>query len=122
MPKQKLILIIDDSESDRRIYRRYLGPDFLVEEAPTAAAGLAAIRAHAPDVILLDFRLPDMDGLATLSAIRPLTECPVIFITGNPEVSLATNAFRAGAVSYLSKDLLSREKLVELVSQAAGMN
>jgi CheY-like chemotaxis protein len=119
--KAHQILVIDDSASDRKIYRRYLSSEngeFTMEEASNSADGLVACKRLQPDLIILDFRLPDLDGINTLGALREFYANPVVFISGNPEPSTVTNAFHGGAISYLSKDLLSREKFLEVVRNA----
>jgi CheY-like chemotaxis protein len=112
----KKLLIIDDSVSDRRIYKRYLARAGLeIVESSTAREGVIACRAHEPACVILDFRLPDMDGLRTMAELRGFYEGPIIFISGNPETTTMSQAFRTGAVTYLSKDLLDGERLSSAV-------
>ncbi len=123
--KQKILLIIDDSEADRRIYRRYLRTEealIQVHEAKTAQEGLHLAARLRPDCILLDFRLPDATGLNLLSELRANVDCPVIFISGQPAPFLVSHAFREGAVSYVSKDLMTEEGLVSLIRQTIGVS
>lgn len=85
--------MIDDSASDRKIYRRYLSSEngeFTMEEASNSADGLVACKRLQPDLIILDFRLPDLDGINTLGALREFYANPVVFISGNPEPPLRT--------------------------------
>lgn len=112
----RVILIVDDSESDTRIYRRYLersGEKWKVEAATTLTAALKFCASSQPDCVLLDFRLPDSVGLEGLEKIRKLVRGPIIFMSGNPEPAMVGGAFRAGAITYLSKDLLSQESLLD---------
>ena len=106
------VLIIDDSRSDRRIYRRFLAPlsdEQTVVEITDAASGLEGlelIESVTPDLILLDFRLPDTNGIELLGRIRKLTEAPIIFITGEPAPLMQTQAYAHGILIYLAKDFL----------------
>ena len=80
------ILIVEDNPDDHLVYRRYLDSDpareYAVATAESGAAGLAEFAANPPDCILLDFNLPDMDGLDVCKRIRTLgLHVPVIFLT-----------------------------------------
>ncbi|WP_439624342.1 response regulator, partial [Gemmata sp.] len=105
------VLIIDDSPEDRATYRRRLsrGPDrFEFREASTGAEGLALCREFDPDCVLLDYQLPDTDGLEVLSALsRPAQEdggrAAVLVLTGQGNETVAVRALKAGAEDYLVK-------------------
>jgi CheY-like chemotaxis protein len=116
------ILFIEDSASDRRIYRRFLEQAFAAKihifEAETAEAGLAACKKQCPDVIILDFKLPDLDGLQVIEELRKFCDAPVIFITGQPMPLTQTQAYHRGVVKYLSKDFISSESLQAAVAEA----
>ena len=80
------IVVVDDSEAVRKLLLRLLEPaGYAVEEFATGGAALERIRADAPDLVLLDMQLPDIDGHEVLQAIRaePATRLlPVIMLTG----------------------------------------
>jgi PAS domain S-box-containing protein len=103
------VLIIDDSPEDRETYRRRLaqGPErFEFREAETGEEGLALCRAFHPDCVLLDYLLPDTDGLEVLTALTH--ECgtgdlAVLVLTGNGSEAVAVQALKAGAEDYLVK-------------------
>ncbi len=122
--KSVSILIIDDSVSDRKIYRRFLEDAFRekqivhILEAKTGEEGLDVCRSINPDCIILDFRLPDVDGLQLMSSIRQFCRAPVIFITGQPLPLTQTRAYIEGVIKYLSKDFLSAESLKSAVDEA----
>ena len=99
------ILVIDDEEVVRRSLQRALdGPDCHVELASDGLAGLSLMGRGPVDVVLLDLRLPGMDGVAVLDAIkRRWPETEVIVITGFPAVDTAKQAMRLGAYDYLAK-------------------
>lgn len=101
------VLVIDDEEVVRRSVMRALGEqDCEVEQAGSGAAGLQALEHQGFDVVLLDLRLPGIDGIEVLGQIKrrwPKTE--VIVITGYPALDSAKHAVRLGAYDYLSKPL-----------------
>lgn len=119
------ILVIDDDEVDRRACRRALGragaPSLV--EACNAAEALALARTHVFDCLLLDYRLPDMDGLALLSQWpHPGDDAPtpVVMLTGADDVAIAVEAMRCGASDYLVKDVQGRyQTLIPTVVQRA---
>lgn len=131
--KHYKILIIDDSAADRRIYRRFLlgQPQYDLEvfEAATAEAGLASFVEVEPDCVILDYRLPDLDGLAVLETLQERVasgqikrRVPVIFVTGKPEALLVSEAYRRGAVKYISKDTITSASIQDAVSDALDLN
>jgi PAS domain S-box-containing protein len=102
------VLFIDDSPEDRAIYRRRLsqGPDrYEFLEADTGDDGVEICRSSQPDCVLLDYNLPDTDGLEVLS--RLLHQCgphlAVIMLTGQGNESVAVRALKSGAEDYLVK-------------------
>lgn len=105
------ILVIDDSPEDR-IVARFALEDFgcLVKEAESGRNGLMAAEAFKPDCILLDYRLPDMDGIEVLDALRaPGGEIPlaVVVLTAVSDAATATKFLQAGAQDYLNKSHLT---------------
>ncbi len=103
------LLIVDDSEHDRLAYcrtLRALGHEIMIAE--TLNSGLALVHESQPDVILLDFNLPDGDGL---EFIRRLGEpegrvtAEVIMLTGTGDERIAVMAMKAGARDYLIKEV-----------------
>jgi CheY-like chemotaxis protein len=115
------VLVIEDNPSDQYIYRRYFEmheqAEFTVLEASSAEEGLTLCADEAPDCILLDYRLPDGDGLSLLPRLRKLTAAPIIFITARPEALTVTEAYRQGASRYFSKDFISSRTLVHAVCE-----
>ncbi|WP_437722054.1 response regulator [Sorangium sp. So ce861] len=120
--RKAVILLVEDSEIDRTIYGRYLRDwadvDVTLIEAPTAKAALEACRTSPPDCIILDYRLPDMDGLELLEKLKGITEAPVIFITGQPAPMMLTRAQSLGIAGYLWKEVLGSARLREAVLAA----
>lgn len=111
------ILLVDDSEIDRAIYRRFLnqsGQTYQFVEFGLAEAALSWYQTHTPDLILLDYRLPDLDGLEFLSALQKQTkklEFPLILLTGYGNTEIAVKAMKQGAQDYLDKDRCTAAEL-----------
>jgi DNA-binding NtrC family response regulator len=105
MEKMKKVLVVDDEEVVRASHMRTLaGQSFHVEAAHGGDQALENMQKEQADVVLLDLRMPEMDGLATLKTIKerwPDTE--VVIITGYPSVYTAREAVRLGAFDYLVK-------------------
>jgi DNA-binding NtrC family response regulator len=98
------ILIVDDEPELRQLLKTILEPDFAVVEAEDAAALTKAFSLDAPDVILLDLKLPDANGLDLLPQIKknwPDTE--VIVLTGEATFEAAVQATKRGAYHFINK-------------------
>ncbi|MBI1173883.1 MAG: response regulator [Sideroxydans sp.] len=106
------VLIVEDDLVDRMACRRALAQDnpdyeFVLSEAETGREGLQVAHAQMPDCVLLDYHLPDMNGLEFLSELRNdlgNTTVPVMMLTGADNVSVAVEALKRGAQDYLVKD------------------
>jgi two-component system cell cycle response regulator DivK len=103
----KTVLVVDDDDQNRKLFRLVLGrAGYAVIEAATGAQGIAQARAHRPDLILMDVRLPDIDGLEATRRIKgdPRTSgIPVVAVSAFAMKEDAERAQRAGCVSYLTK-------------------
>src|SRR5262249_1289681 len=122
---QRTVLIVDDTTEDRCVYRRYLLQDeewrYRVLEAETGAEALALCRESQPDCILLDYRLPDLNGLEVLVALTRDCEeaiCPVVMLTGEEDIAVAVAALKSGAQDYLNKNTLTAVDLIHAVNNA----
>lgn len=105
MSQNQRVLIVEDSPSFVATIKAYLGEEpYTLAFAETGRAALAALEAAAPDVVLLDLQLPDMNGMRILERIgsRGL-DCAVIVITANSSVQTAVDAMRVGAYDYVLK-------------------
>jgi two-component system nitrogen regulation response regulator GlnG len=102
-----VLLIDDDPDLIAEQVRHAFPPRaHRVEVARTAADGLARVRASAPDVVLLDLRLPDRPGLEVFEEIRAAdARVPVVFVTLSKAADAAIEAMRRGAFDYLFKPL-----------------
>ncbi len=122
---QRTILLIEDSPEDRLFVRRALAADgdyrYEVRETSTGAEGLALWREQTPDCVLLDYQLPDTDGLALLATLNPdplHPASPVIMMTGGGDEALAVTALKSGAQDYLSKARITPELLRHTINRA----
>ena len=115
------LLVIDDEPSVRYSFRRVLGGDGVtVLTAATGREGVEQAQAHAPDVIVLDLRLPDGSGLDFYKELRDLDpRRPVLFITAHGDAETAIEAMKGGAFDYLIKpvDLDRLSRLLECRSR-----
>ncbi|MBL8488080.1 MAG: sigma-54-dependent Fis family transcriptional regulator [Rhodocyclaceae bacterium] len=115
------VLIIEDEATLAKNMCIYLvRTGFDVVTAETAEQGFAELESFKPDIVLLDFRLPGMDGMEALARLRDRAPgIPVIMITGHGTVELAVEAMKAGAYDFLVKPV-SLAKLRLLVERALG--
>jgi two-component system, NtrC family, response regulator AtoC len=99
------VLIIEDEEVlGRNILQYLLRAGFEAQLAATAIQGLALYESMQPDVVVLDYHLPDLDGLQTLQRLRALdAQARVVMLTGHGSVELAVQAMRAGSLDFLTK-------------------
>lgn len=109
------VLVVDDSPEDRSAVHRFLAQcslaAYTITEVDRADRALVACRGAPPDCVLLDYRLPDSDGLAVLESIREQSDVPVVLLIGKGNEMLAIEALRCGAQDYLIKDGLTPERL-----------
>jgi len=116
------LLIVDDSPEDRELYRRLLAQDrehaYEFLEAETGEEGLALAREGGPDCLLLDYRLPDVDGLEFLARLLAEKLVPVIVLTGQGNEAVAVEAMKSGAQDYLLKGSVTRDRLQHAVRNA----
>lgn len=116
----KQCLLVDDSSVIRKVARRILEElGFAITEAENGEAALAACRQAMPDLILLDWNMPVMDGYAFLRELRQMAggDAPkVVFCTTENDVSKIARALNAGADEYIMKPFdreIVEAKLVE---------
>src|SRR6266404_8330156 len=125
MIAQRTVLIVDANPADRLIFRCALQqphkPTYIVNEEATGSRALTLCRTTIPDCVLLDYRLPDIDGLAFLQRLRGEREqlpCAVVLITGEGNETVAVEALKNGAHDYLVKGHASPEELRRVVAHA----
>ncbi len=114
---------MDDEPQVLRAFRRTLEKaGFDVEGAATGADAVACFRRDPPDVVVTDISMPGMDGIELIRAIRDTSlDCPVILVTGMPDVASAIRAIEYGAFRYLVKPVENAE-LVRVVEKAVRIH
>ncbi len=122
---ERLVLIVDDSPEDRVAVRRALNrngsPSYRFLEEGTGGEALALCRSAGLDCLLLDYSLPDLDGLEFLNELTGgtgITPFPVIMLTGRGDETVAAQALKRGAADYLVKGRLTSDALRAIVEQA----
>lgn len=117
-PLQHTILVADDDPDLRDILRSLLEPEgFTVVEAADGEAVLAAVRAHPPDLVILDFMMPRMTGPEVCDHLKRdmlLRHIPVIMLTGKSELQDKVAGIFAGADDYLVKPFETQELLARV--------
>ncbi|MEZ5319160.1 MAG: response regulator [Vicinamibacterales bacterium] len=119
------LLIVDDDEVDRRALARAIaraGIAAEVSESDSARDGLARMARGECDCVLLDYRLPDLDGLEVLAEAQRLgLTVPIIALTGQGDERLAVKLMKAGAADYLAKQDLTPDRLERCVRHALAV-
>ncbi len=110
------VLVVDDESAIRDSLRMILEYEgYGVIEAATGESALAEVRRRPPDAVVLDIKMPEMDGLAVLRKFRERGfGMPVIIVTGHGDVATAVEATRRGAYDFLEKPLERDRLLVSL--------
>ena len=102
------VLFVEDSEVNRRVIREMLrAGDIEMEEAEDGAIGLEMVEAHDYDLILMDLRMPGMDGITAIRHLRARTDekarLPVIVVTADEGLTIDSDCLQAGADNVLRK-------------------
>jgi diguanylate cyclase (GGDEF)-like protein len=121
------LLVIDDDEVDRKTVSRALktlGTSYELLEARDGRHGLELARSRRIDCILVDYNLPDMNGLEVLAELRDHlgVTAPVVMLTGSGNESIAVEAMKGGAHDYVSKAKIGPEALSRAVVNAIEKN
>lgn len=115
------ILIVDDVEDNRFILQRHLLREgFAASVCPDGPAAIAQVASDPPDLIILDWMMPQLSGLDTLRAIREhydANQLPVIMCTARDEESSIGAAIEAGANDYVQKPVRVPVLLARITSQ-----
>jgi DNA-binding response OmpR family regulator len=103
----KRILVVDDERPVRQLVQRILAPEgFDVEEAASGRQAFAALEKHLPDLVVLDFNLPDLSADQIYGRLRDdgrTRSLPVLIITGRDVEGLPARCLNGGADAYLAK-------------------
>jgi signal transduction histidine kinase len=112
------VLVVDDNEANRALARSTLEDEgYRVVLASGGREGVAAFERDLPDCVLLDVRMPDLDGFAVCAQIRALprgADVPVLFLTALRDVDTFDQALRAGGDDFLTKPVRPAELVVRV--------
>lgn len=116
------ILVCDDDPADRKLVRTYLREvadrEIVILEAGERAEIREALDKGRIDLVLMDNQMPEKSGMEWLAEISEKRMAPVVMLTGSGSEEVAVQALQEGAVGYLPKGSLSKEKLVEAIDAA----
>jgi DNA-binding NtrC family response regulator len=117
------VLVVEDESTLAKNIQAYLGRQgFDVKIASTGAEGLAQFEQFKPDLVVLDYNLPDIDGLQVLSRLQAIdSRVKAVMITGEGGVEVAVSAMKAGVRDYLTKPLVLSELKI-LLERIAGQD
>lgn len=114
------LLVIDDDAADRKLISRTLKKSDVncqITEACNVEEALKKVSEGAFDCILLDYRMPESNGIEGTKRIKEVSDVPIIMLTGHGDETIATEALKAGVVDYLPKDKLNHHKLQETIDK-----
>lgn len=98
----RTVVVIEDDQDVRGLIEGILtGVGLEVQEAGTGAAGVEAVRQHGPDIIVVDFGLPDFSGVEAVRRIRGFNQAPILMLTGHGD--LADTPYGAGVNDLMAK-------------------
>lgn len=117
-PSSRVILTVDDDIAVRSTLAAWIEDSgFTPLQASSGLEGLEILKDHTPDLILLDLRMPVMDGLTFLEEKKAMeNDVPVIVVSGRADLQDAIRAFRLGAWDYITKPIESFDLLDHAVS------
>lgn len=114
------ILVVDDEQEflsliQKRLSRR----NMQVSTADNGNGALELVRQQNFDVVLMDVRMPGLDGLATLRQLKEIRpQLPVILLTGHASLGVAVNGMELGAFDYMLKPVAINELIIKLEDAA----
>lgn len=116
--KQQHILIVDDEQANLMVLRSIIsGQGYKVSTAESGKAALNYIKKDKPDIILLDIKMPEMDGYQVcekIKADKTTMNIPIIFLSGLTTVNDKIKAFASGGIDYITKPFHKEEIIIRL--------
>ena len=114
-PTESILIVEDEPKMRRLLELRLTEEGFAVHSAPDAESGLSILNRERPELVLTDFRLPGMDGLEFLQAVKRVNaHLPVVIMTAHGSVESAVEAMKVGASDYVLKPF-SLDELVLII-------
>jgi len=115
MPQTKILLVDDEVEFASALAERLQLRGYDVKTANNALEALALIHTHVPDVIILDLKIPGMDGIETLKTIKKIdSTIEVIMLTGHGDVESVAEGMKSGVFEYIMKPVDIGELTVKI--------
>lgn len=118
-PNQRVLIIDDNIDTCEMVSLLFSQKGFQTSIAYSGLEALELVQTEEPDIILLDFTMPEMDGMETYEQLRMYTTAPVIFLTAVQSGTLAKEAIEAGVKDYVRKPFYSEELIARVRSQLA---
>ena len=104
MAKLKILLIDDEPDFLRIMGLHIQNWGYDLVKASSGEEGIAAVKCDKPDIIILDYVMPDMDGMKVLKQIRKInSDLPVIMFTANPDIKSIRGSKKLGVSAYIPK-------------------
>jgi two-component system C4-dicarboxylate transport response regulator DctD len=117
----RILIVDDDAEMRESLEMLLRSAQWETETASGADAVFPLIESFEPEVILTDFRMPGMDGMALLTKLRQMKAPPVILMTAHGDIPMAVEAIQNGAFSFFEKPFDPR-RLLEVLGSAVVQN
>ena len=115
MKREIRILVVDDEQYLLDMLKRTLEDEgYDVDCAANGKSALALLTEHKPDLVLLDIKMPGLDGYQVLELIREKSEVPVVMLTGVLEPISVQQSVNLGADDYVRKPFRTRELLARI--------
>ena len=112
------ILVVDDTPNNLRLLEEMLSEQgYTIRAALNGPRALSTVQITPPDLILLDIKIPDMDGYDVCERLKPderTRDIPIIFISALQEVADKVKGFSLGAVDYITKPFQAEEVLARV--------
>jgi len=115
---QSIVLVVDDSEFDRRVFARVLDEELYdLMFSNSCIEAMSILETTCPDLILLDMDMPQIDGLETLRRLKAnlrFASIPVMMVTGHSERNVVVHCLQAGAIDFTVKPLDRESFLIKV--------
>ena len=106
--KRPVVLAVDDTPENLDVVKGLLTPKFVVKAAVNGMMALKIVEKQSPDLILLDIRMPGMDGFEVCRRLKEneaSADIPVVFLTGESDATSEAEAMSAGAAGFVTKPI-----------------